>query len=82
MSKGILFYAGIIVLLAIGCTPVEKIAFHDLSSGYYKLKTPENQPSKVYVNVYDDSITVYKTIEEGRRYRLIHRPAEGPASLP
>jgi len=67
MIKGTDLYAGIIVLLATGCTPVEKIAFHDLSSGYYKLKTPENQPSKVYVNVYDDSIYVYKTIDEGKQ---------------
>jgi hypothetical protein len=81
MIKCILFCAGIIVLLASRCAPVEKIAFHDLSSGYYKLKTPENQPSKVYVNVYDDSITVYKTIEEGNK-KSVDTSARRGTSIP
>jgi hypothetical protein len=67
MRQGILLCAVVATLSAISCTPVEKIAFHDLSSGYYKLKTPENEPSKIYVKVYDDSITVYKTNDEGRK---------------
>jgi hypothetical protein len=67
MRPGIIFYAAVLMLPGVSCTPVEKIAFHDLSSGYYKMKRPENEPSKVYVKVNDDSITVYKTIDDGKK---------------
>ena len=67
MRQGFLIYAGILILSLLSCTPVEKIAFHDLSTGYYKMKTPDNEPSKVYVKVNDDSIAVYRTIDEGKQ---------------
>jgi hypothetical protein len=67
MRRDILFSTVMQALLLISCTPVEKIAFHDLSSGYYKMKKPENEPSKVYIKVNDDSITVFNTFNYGRK---------------
>jgi hypothetical protein len=39
---------------------VEKIARHDFQSGFYKLKTEDKKNTDVYVNMKEDSITVYK----------------------
>ena len=62
MKPAILFYFGILMLLLSSCAPVEKIAFHDFGPGYYKLRTPSNEISRVYVNVIEDSIIVYPAI--------------------
>jgi hypothetical protein len=78
MRQGLLLCAGILTLSLVSCTPVEKIAFHDLSSGYYKLKTPDKEPSKVYINVIDDSVTVYRTAGDGKQISVdtsTHRSA-------
>jgi hypothetical protein len=67
MRHGILLFTGILTLSLISCISVEKIAFHDLSSGYYKLKTPDTEPSKIYAKVIYDSITVYRTTGDGKQ---------------
>jgi hypothetical protein len=56
----------ILVLSLFSCAPVGKIAIHDFTSGYYKLKTPKVKTSRVYLNVTEDSVTVYPAISDGR----------------
>jgi hypothetical protein len=62
MRPAILFYFGILMLSLFSCAPMEKIAIHDFGSGYYKLRSRDNEFSKVYVNVIEDSIIVYPAI--------------------
>jgi hypothetical protein len=52
--------------MSVSCVPAEKIVRHDFDSGYYKLKTPGAEPSRVYVNAINDSIDVYPVITEGK----------------
>lgn len=55
-----------LVLMSVGCVPVEKMARHDFTSGFYKLKTEGNESSRVYANVIEDSVVVYPLIKEGK----------------
>lgn len=57
----------LVVLMLVGCLPVEKMARHDFTSGYYKLKTEGNEPLRVYTNVIEDSVVVYPVIKEGNK---------------
>jgi hypothetical protein len=53
--------------MSVSCASLRKVTQHDFDSGYYKLKTPEADPSKVYVNVIEDSIVVYKAGNDGNK---------------
>ena len=65
MRPGILLYFGILILSIFSCAPVEKIASHEFVTGYYHLKTLNNESSKVYLDVIEDSIIVYPVINDG-----------------
>jgi hypothetical protein len=54
------------LLVLTGCGSVEKIARHDYGSGYYRLRTTDAVPARVYVEVDDDSVNVYQVTGEGR----------------
>jgi hypothetical protein len=57
----------IYVALALNsCVPIEKFERHDFTSGYYKLKTQGNEPTRVYTKVEGDSLDVYPVIKEGK----------------
>lgn len=60
------FILGIAILMSCSCVPVEKIARHEFDSGFYNLKRPGNDPSKVYTTVVEDSITVYPVTTVGK----------------
>jgi hypothetical protein len=62
MKRVLLFFIGTLILSLFSCVPVEKIAFHDFSPGYYKLKTPNTENSGVYVDIIEDTIVVYPAI--------------------
>jgi hypothetical protein len=64
LSKTLFLFT--VVLISAACVPVEKMARHDFTSGYYKLKTEGNEPSRVYTDVINDSVIVYPVIKEGK----------------
>jgi hypothetical protein len=66
MRRGKILFLFFVLLLSNSCVPVEKIARHDFDSGFYKLKTQSGNSSDVYINVVDDSITVYPLVIEGK----------------
>ena len=66
MKESILFILFIFTLLTIGCVPLEKIYRHDFDSGYFKLKTPENKVSEVYMDLKDDTVTVFNISGAGK----------------
>jgi hypothetical protein len=66
MRTYILFYFGILFMSLLSCAPIGKIATHDFSSGYYKLKTRSDESSMVYLNVIEDLVIVYPTIADGK----------------
>ena len=81
MRPGILIYSLIFVLSLYRCAPVEKIATHDFVTGYYKFKTENEEPSKVYLNVIEDSIIIFPAVTDGKNisvdtssFRLMHIP--------
>jgi hypothetical protein len=41
------------------CAPLETIATHDFSSGYYRLDVKDANPSKVYIDLNNDSLTLF-----------------------
>lgn len=56
----------LIVLLALllpGCAPLETIASHSFGSGYYNFEPEKGESSKVYADVYEDSVAVYSLKE-------------------
>jgi hypothetical protein len=62
MRSYVLTLTSFILLALYGCASVEKIAFHDLRDGYYKMKIPEKEPEKVYLRVAQDSVNIYPTV--------------------
>jgi len=48
-----------LALLLPGCAPLETIATHSFGSGYFKYVPAKGESSKVYADVYDDSVAVY-----------------------
>ena len=60
----------LIVIIAFslaGCTPLEKISRHDFDSGYYIQKSSGNKPENIYLNLKDDTITIYDVRGKGRK---------------
>ena len=66
ISNGIvrLICWGTLIILSAGCVPFDKIYSHDFRSGYFKLKTPETNRENVFINLSDDSITVYPVLRK------------------
>ena len=52
----------ILTLIYPGCVPFDKIYSHDFNSGYFDLKSPEHARRLVYVDLFEDSATVYPAI--------------------
>lgn len=55
----ILLVAACILMTSSGCAPFDKIYSHEFASGYFKKKSPGLAPSKVYIEIQGDTITVY-----------------------
>jgi hypothetical protein len=66
MKRNFLVILVIIVAIVYGCAPLQSITRHDLSSGYFKLKYPGAKSEKVYIDLNEDSVTVYKVNDDGR----------------
>ena len=67
MRIRLILVLGSVILISVSCVSVGKIAQHDFDSGFYKLKTQRADPSRVYINVIEDSIVVYPVIAEGKK---------------
>lgn len=67
MRIRLILVLGSFMLLSVSCVSLGKIARHDFDSGFYKLKTQGADPSRVYINVIEDSIVVYPVITEGKK---------------
>jgi hypothetical protein len=52
----------VLVFLLTACAPLGVITTHDFSSGQYKLKTSDGGISEIYADVDDDSLTLYRMI--------------------
>jgi hypothetical protein len=52
--------AAIMIVTLSSCAPVGSIARHDFGSGYYNLKSEKGSSVKVYADVYEDSLVIYK----------------------
>jgi|WetSurMetagenome_2_1015567.scaffolds.fasta_scaffold00018_21 hypothetical protein len=55
-----LFSLLMVVMSLSGCVPFDQIYSHSFDSGYYRLKTTEAAPEKVYLNLSEDTLTVYR----------------------
>jgi hypothetical protein len=66
LRKSNLLISLLIALFSFGCVPLEKISRHDLDSGYYKLKTPDYKSSDVYVDLKEDTVTVFNVTGTGK----------------
>lgn len=55
------------MFLSVSCASVGKVTRHDFDSGFYKLKTQKADPSKVYLNVIEDSILIYPLRNDGNK---------------
>lgn len=55
----------IVSLISFSCVSVEKLARHDLQSGFYTLKTEDKKYTNVYVSYKEDSINVYSVARNG-----------------
>jgi hypothetical protein len=66
MKKSNLTILLLITLTSFSCVSIKKISRHDFDSGYFKLKSPEAKPEKIYADFTGDSITVFSITGEGR----------------
>jgi hypothetical protein len=55
----------IVIFISVSCLPVEKIARHDLQSGFYTLKTEDKKLTDVYLSYNEDTIRVYSVVRNG-----------------
>jgi len=60
MKKLLFSLAAILFIILSACAPVGSIAIHEFGSGYYNLKSEKAGSAKVYADVYEDSLVVYK----------------------
>lgn len=51
--------AGLMILSLHGCAPLGSIAVHEFGTGFYELKTVNEESAKVYAEINDDSLVVY-----------------------
>jgi hypothetical protein len=56
----------LLTFFSFSCVPLEKISRHDFDSGYFKIKTPDSRPTEVYVDLKDDTVTVYNVNGTGK----------------
>jgi hypothetical protein len=61
-----LIVSGIIILMAAGCAPYDKIYSHEFGPGYFKLKGSGEVKGKVYLDMAGDSLTVYPVSGKGK----------------
>ncbi len=59
MKYSLITLISLAVLLFAGCSPIGSIARHELNSGYYKLNSEKISNTKVYADVYEDSIVIF-----------------------
>ena len=60
-----IFCFGFILLLFNGCAPFDKIYSHDFNSGFFSLKSPGKATEKVYLEVNNDTLSVYSAGRKG-----------------
>ena len=58
-----LFFAFIAILCS--CSVAEKASRHGFESGYYEIKSSQNQNMDVYLDISDEEVTVYPKNENG-----------------
>jgi hypothetical protein len=67
MKTGNLTILILLILTSFSCVSINKISRHDFDTGYFKLKSPEVKPEKIYADLTGDSITVFSVTGEGRQ---------------
>jgi hypothetical protein len=60
----------IILVVAAGCAPLDEIYSHEFSSGYYRLKAPDTNSEKVYLNMNEDTLTVFPLTDNVKSGRI------------
>jgi hypothetical protein len=77
MRKEKLSIVVVIIIVFSSCAPLQRISKHDFDSGYFKLKTPGEEPSKIYVDLKEDSISVHNVTGKGKLRTPDTAPAGG-----
>lgn len=60
MKKLFFSLAALLIIILSSCAPMGSIAIHDFDSGYYNHKSEEEGSKKIYAEVYEDSLVIYK----------------------
>jgi len=60
MKKLFFSLAALLIIILSSCAPMGSIAIHEFGSGYYNLKSEKAGSIKVYADVYEDSLVIYK----------------------
>jgi hypothetical protein len=63
MKYSLITWISLAVVFFTGCVPIGSIAKHELKSGYYKLNSEKIADTKVYADVYEDSIIIFQLKE-------------------
>jgi|WetSurMetagenome_2_1015567.scaffolds.fasta_scaffold72718_2 hypothetical protein len=66
MKKIVFFTVVFSLIILTGCAPLDEIYSHDFNSGYFKLKPADANSERVFLNIDDDSISVYPVIRKGK----------------
>lgn len=60
MKKLFFSLAALLIIILSACSPIGSIAVHEFGSDYYNLKSEKEGSIKVYADVYEDSLVIYK----------------------
>lgn len=63
MKYSLITWIALAIFLFGACAPIGSIARHELNSGYYKFNSEKISDSKVYADVYEDSIIIFRLKE-------------------
>jgi len=69
------------IALFSSCSVAEKTSRHGFESGYYKIKSSQNQNMDVYLDINEDEVTVYPKNENGLGNSLSTIPLSGSDTL-
>jgi len=60
MKKLFFSLAALLIIILSSCAPMGSIAIHEFKSGYYNHKSEKEGSKKIYAEVYEDSLVIYK----------------------
>ena len=80
-AKYFVFIFIVFIAICSSCSVFEKASRHGFESGYYKIKSSQNQTMDVYLDISDEEVSVYPKNENGLGNSLMNIPLSDSDTL-